>query len=168
MENILNKISSYNIFNYMFPGAIFSLLAEYITNYTFIQSNIIIALFYYYFVGLIVSRVGSIAIEPVLKWAGFVKFSAYRDFVNVSKSDPKLEILSESNNMYRTLCSLFILLGVTKLYEELSAWYAPILTWSPYVISTLLFLLFLFSYRKQTSYITKRIESGKNQDEKSV
>lgn len=161
MKELIDKLSSYNIFNYLFPGVVFSLLTTTLTNYNFLFDNLFIGVFAYYFLGLIISRIGSIIIEPILKLFGFVKLADYNDFVKVSKTDPKLELLSEANNMYRTIISMlitfFILLGAQNTAEH----------WSFFnenqEIFALIFLiiLFSFSYRKQTKYIINRINSSK-------
>lgn len=164
MKDLLEKLSSYNIFNYLLPGIVFVLLADALTSYHFVQQDIILGVFLYYFIGLIISRLGSIAIEPILKWAKFVNFSPYSDFVLASKEDKSLELLSEVNNMYRTFCSLFASLIFLKLYEHLS-FTVPILgQWASELIVVGMLTLFCFSYRKQTKYITKRIEYAKRRD----
>lgn len=157
MNELLNKLSSYNIFNYLLPGVVFSVLGDALTSLKFIQSDIIIGAFFYYFIGLIISRIGSLAIEPILKSTGFVKFSSYCDFVEASKKDEMIKVLSESNNMYRTFCSLFTLIIIVKIFElTISA--SPVVSqWATEFVVVALLLLFLFSYRKQTEYITKRI-----------
>ena len=110
MKELIDKLSSYNIFNYLLPGTVFAGLGDTITSYSLIQDNILIALFLYYFIGLIISRIGSLTLEPILKWIKFVKFAPYEDFVKASKLGPKIEIFSEQNNMYRSLCMLSIAL----------------------------------------------------------
>src|ERR1700676_3643489 len=110
MNELLNKISSYNVFNYLLLGIVFSLLAGEIIHFPIAQKDILTAAFFYYFVGLVISRFGSLIIEPLLKAFCFVRFANYKDFVAASQKDPKLEILSEVNNTYRTLASLFTLL----------------------------------------------------------
>ena len=163
MKDLLDKISSYNLFNYLLPGVLFAVLADGLTSYTFIQSDIVVGIFLYYFIGLVISRVGSLAIEPILKKTSFIKFADYKDFVLASREDPILEVLSEVNNMYRTLCSLFLLLAALKAYELLAERYPLLASSSPYILVGSLFALFIFSYRKQTQYITKRILSRKNE-----
>jgi hypothetical protein len=160
MKGLLDKLSSYNIFNYLFPGVIFVVLACKLTSYNFIQQDIVVGAFLYYFIGLVISRIGSIFIEPVLKFIKFLKFSDYKKYVKASKADAKIDTLSEVNNMYRTICSLFLILIAIKGFEWLST---KLLLLSERKIETLtifLFLLFLFSYRKQTNYITKRIDAN--------
>lgn len=158
MKDILSKLSSYNLFNYLLPGVIFAVLASEVTQYSFIQRDIVIGLFLYYFIGLVLSRFGSLAIEPLLKRFSFLHFADYKDFVTASKKDEKIELLSEVNNTYRTLCSLFTVLLLLKLYEKIVARFPVLKEWDAIVLMVLLLVMFLLSYRKQTSYITKRIK----------
>lgn len=160
MNELLSKLSSYNLFNYFFPGVIFAFLADGVTNYSFIQPNIVIGFFLYYFIGLVVSRFGSLVIEPVLRKVSFIMHEDYEDFVGACKKDEKLEILLEVNNTYRTLCSLFFLLPLLKLYEFIEHIIPFLRGWRIVLIIVSLFLVFLFSFRKQTGYIIKRIKAN--------
>mgnify|MGYP003490907514 CR=1 FL=1 len=65
MEKLLEKLTSYNLFNYLFPGIIFSVLLEKTTSYSIIQDDIIIEAFLAYFIGLLISRISSLIIEPI-------------------------------------------------------------------------------------------------------
>lgn len=166
MKGILSKLSSYNLFNYLFPGIIFVIAASKVTHYSLIQQDIVIGLFLYYFIGLAVSRFGSLVIEPILRKTSFLCFADYKDFVAASKTDDKLDLLSEVNNTYRTLCSLFILLLLLKLYEVIETKLPFLAEWNVLVLLVLLLIMFLLSYRKQTGYITKRIDvnQGRSKD----
>jgi len=154
MDSILNKISSYNIFNYILPGIIFTVIIENITVYKRLTSKIEIDFFIVYFIGLIISRFGSLIVEPLLKKISFIKFSEYKDYISASKEDKNIEILSETNNMYRTFISLFLIVILIKIYSLYTVPYEITI----YFILVILFLMFLFAYKKQTSYIIKRIE----------
>lgn len=160
MKDLLDKLSSYNIFNYLFPGVVFVVLASKLTSYNFIQQDILVGAFLYYFIGLVISRIGSIFIEPVLKFTKFLKFADYKRFVKASKADTRIDTLSEVNNMYRTICSLFLILISIKGVEWLSTKWLFLAERKIETLTVFLFLLFLFSYRKQTSYITKRIDAN--------
>jgi predicted histidine transporter YuiF (NhaC family) len=160
MSEILDKISSYNIFNYLLPGTLFAVIADKYSSYSFIQDNTLIAVFSYYFIGLVISRFGSLLIEPLLKKIRFLKFAEYNKYVIASKDDKKLEVLSEVNNMYRTLCSLFVSLLALMAFDWLAGIYSALRINAPYGIVIGLIVLFLFSYRKQTSYIAKRVNSA--------
>ena len=168
MKDLLDKLSSYNIFNYLLPGTLFVGLGKEISSYSFVQDNLLIGLFLYYFIGLIISRLGSLILEPLLtnKKIKFVKFAPYEDFVKASKLDPKIEIFSEQNNMYRSLCMLSIALILLKIYD---------LVWGSRSLDnvTIIFIfligllvLFLFSYKKQTEkYVVKRVKIALENEE---
>ncbi len=160
MKDLLDKLSSYNIFNYLFPGVVFVVLASKLTSYNFVQQDILVGAFLYYFIGLVISRIGSIFIEPILKFIKFLKFADYKRFVKASKIDTRIDTLSEVNNMYRTICSLFLILIAIKGFEWLSLKWLFLAERKIETLTVSLFLLFLFSYRKQTNYITKRIDAN--------
>lgn len=166
MNDLLQKLSSYNIFNYLVPGIIFVVLAEKLTPFSFIQKDIILGVFLYYFIGIVISRIGSLVIEPILKKINFVSFAPYSQFVCASKLDTKLDILSESNNMYRTFCSLFALMIVIKLYVLLLKKFPLVANCNSAIILIGLLALFLMAYKKQTKYIKNRIASLTEKAEK--
>jgi hypothetical protein len=159
MKDLIEKLSSYNLFNYLFPGVIFAVISEKMTSYSFLQDDIIVGVFVYYFIGLVVSRFGSLFLEPALKRIEFLKFADYSDFVSASREDQKIELLSEVNNMYRTISSLFALLIILKIYEWIENFYPILKDYDTVLLTLLLLTVFLLSYRKQTSYVTKRVNA---------
>jgi hypothetical protein len=161
MKELLDKISSYNLFNYLFPGVLFAAIADKWTGASLLQKDLAVGVFVYYFIGAVVSRIGSLMIEPFLRWIGFVKFAKYEDFVRVEKSDAKLEILSETNNMYRTLAGVFLLVGIVATYDFAATSYPWLYKAAPALCGISLFTLFIISYRKQSAYITTRIKAHK-------
>ena len=158
MNELLNKLTSYNLFNYLLPGAIFVVIAEKTSSFSFIQENIFLAFFLYYFIGMIISRIGSLIIEPLLTKLKIIKYSPYSQFLAASKKDSKIDILLEANNTYRTICSLFLLLIVLKSYEFLLIKFPELNKWNSVLLLFGLLILFVLSFRKQTRYITKRID----------
>ena len=160
MKELLDKLSSYNIFNYLLPGILFAVIGDWLTAYSLLLEDIVLGVFVYYFYGLIISRIGSIIIEPFLKRIKILQFAPYADFVRASKTDEKIELLSESNNMYRTLLSTLVCLLLLQLFERLEKIYPAVSEHYATITILLLVLLFVFSYRKQTDYISKRIKQA--------
>jgi hypothetical protein len=160
MTELFDKISSYNLFNYLLPGVLFAVVASKLTHYSFLGYEVVVAAFLYYFIGLVVSRFGSLVVEPLFRFTGFVKFYDYKSFIAACKKDPKIELLSEVNNMFRTLCSLFVLLVLLKLYEQLGVRWPLLERFHVIVLIVLLFVTFAFAYRKQTEYVNKRIKAS--------
>ena len=161
MKDILDKLTSYNMFNYLFPGVLFVIIAKSTTDYNFVQEDNLLGAFLYYFIGMTVSRFGSVIIEPLFKKMKFLKFRDYKEYVVASKQDTKIELLSEVNNTYRTLNSMMFLLLILKLYNFCSIKFELSYTFSLICLTMLTTILYLFSYRKQTNYITKRIDANK-------
>ncbi len=162
MKEIIEKISSYNLFNYLFPGVLYVIILNKITSYNLIQDNLFMGAFFYYFIGLVVSRIGSLLIEPILK--KIVEFSNYSDFIMASKKDEKIELLSETNNMYRTLIALFIIILISKIFNLLSKQYNYLNILLPYLLFIVLIIIFIFSFKKQTRYIVKRVNHQKQKN----
>jgi hypothetical protein len=160
MVDFLSKISSYDLFNYLLTGIIFVILADKLTCYSFIQQDIAIGLFLYYFIGLVISRIGSLVIEPFLKSRriSFLKFEPYEKFLAASEKDKKIELLSQVNNTYRTFCSVFAILFLLKLYEGIQSRFPFLKDWDLTLLVAFLFVVFLFAYRKQTGFLTDRIK----------
>jgi len=164
MKEILEKISSYNLFNNLFPGVLFVLIAKYVTAYNFIQSDIVLGVFLYYFIGLVISRIGSLLIDPVLKAVKFIKVKPYDEYVMASKQDEKINLFAEINNMYRTICAMAVSVLILRLYEYCVVKFQICDAVTPIILGVSIAILFLFSYRKQTKYIIKRIDvANKNQ-----
>lgn len=159
LKDLFNKLTSYNIFNHLLPGATFCVIAEKVSELNLVQENLINSVFVYYLIGMIISRIGSIVVEPILKLVKFVKFSEYEQYVIKSKEDTSLATLSEQNNTYRSLLTTFILLLVVGNLDKVLNKYP----WLDNNIQTItlisVVILLSFSYRKQTSYIKKRVES---------
>jgi hypothetical protein len=72
----------------------------------------------------------------------------------------KIEVLSEVNNTYRTLCSLFCLCLMLKAYSRLEAQLPILRDWDATALAVLFLVLFLFAHRKQTEFVVKRIKAN--------
>lgn len=177
VKSVLDKISSYNIFNNLFPGIVFCYIVDQTTRFTFIRSgweNVVM----YYFVGMLISRVGSLTVEKWLKALkiknkktklkeAYLKFAPYEQYVEASQNDPLIVTLNETNNVYRTIISVLALAMAAKIYDWL---FYDCVKQMGMVGQNLLciaggfliILIFVHSYKKQTDYIRKRVEVYSN------
>ncbi|MDH5445987.1 MAG: hypothetical protein OEY52_10540 [Gammaproteobacteria bacterium] len=161
MEELLKKISSYNLFNYLFPGILFSVFVDNYTKYTLRHDDIFTSLFIFYFVGLVISRFGSLFIEPAFIKLRLIQYAGYKEFLSAEKEDKKIGVLLEQNNVYRTICSMLVLMFIVIGYEKLSIWLEISIISTKHMFGIVLLVMFVFSYRKQTRYIKSRIERNK-------
>ena len=164
LKQIVEKISSYNIFNNLYPGILFIYLLKFIFEINLSSDNWLENLIVFYFAGMVLSRIGSIIIEPMMKKIKLIRYAPYSDYVKASSIEPLVNTLSEVNNTYRTLLSTFICAFACKLgiiineifLKNKSTFLQENKDW---IFLILLILLFTFSYVKQTNYVRKRVES---------
>lgn len=160
MSELTKQITSYNLFNYLLPGAVFCAVAHYLFGYDLILDNLFAAFFFYYFIGLTISRIGSLIIEPAMKGANFTRFRPYTEYITASKKDPKIELLSEMNNVNRTLISLPICLGAYAAGIAIADGFKLSTEMRAVTLLVVITFVYGFSYSKQTGYISKRIEDA--------
>ena len=161
MEELLKSISRYNIVNHLIPGVIAVALMRATGSFDLVQKELLIGIFLYYFVGLSISRVGSIIIEPMLKSLKLSHYVPYTDFISASKADPRIDELSETNNAYRSYLAAIVI--VTLAIPTAWARDNFAIPATALAVTSLLGLIVLFtmSHRKQTAYISKRVELSK-------
>jgi hypothetical protein len=160
LKDLISKLSSYNLFTNLLPGILFVALLKEFTSFNLIFDPLFLGLFLYYFIGIVINRIGSLVVEPILIKIKFLTFIDYPKFVKASKMDAKIEILSENNNMCRSLVALCITLLLAIGYEWLMNKCTFIHTHSNVILIVSLFVIFLFSYRKQTKYVVKRCNAN--------
>lgn len=161
-SDLINKLSSYNLFNYLLPGILFCLVVSYFTSLNLLVDDLLVAAFFYYFCGMVISRVGSLVVEPIYKRLNFIQYANYRDYLKATEIDERIEVLTEANNTYRTFVSLFCMVGVAKLYDYLVMNFVFFNKFGFTFVVVILFVLFSFSFSKQTSYIRSRVEKHSN------
>lgn len=158
MESLIEKLSSYNLFNYLFPGAVFYIAGQLYLDFP-AQNSLVDSLFIFYFTGLVISRIGSLVIQPALRKLKILNFADYALFLEATQKDPKLDVLSEQNNMYRTLFTTFVVLGAAKLITLLFNAFPALDEYQSHMAVITLLCIFLFAFRKQTQMIHDRIKS---------
>lgn len=160
MEDLLKKITEYQLFNFLLSGTVLAFLISKTTSINLLSDNILIAVFVYYCIGLVVSRIGSLIIEPAFKKLHIVKYAPYEKYLQAVKLDPKIDTLSQENNTYRTLVAMLLLYVV--VYIIYLMWPQVInQSYLPLAVAVIGIVLFSFSYRKQTNYITRRVSRKK-------
>jgi hypothetical protein len=162
MKEYFETLTSYNIFNNLLPGVLFAIFSEKLTGLSMIQENIVLTLFLCYFVGLCISRIGSLVIEPALKRISFVVFVKYENYLVALEKDPGLERLSEVNNMYRSLLSLSLILCFLVVFKVVLGSIGLSKDALVRVLPILFIIIFAWSYRKQTQYINTRAKRINN------
>jgi len=161
MNDLIKFVDEYKIFNYLVPGVVVTCL---VGDGSFLRKvenlNIFIEFFVFYFVGLIISRMGSLLVENLLKRSKLVKFADYSDYIEASKKDEVIGKLSQENNTYRTYIAAFLVIGAFNVVDR-TVGGSTINTRESWLFLTgtlVLIVVMVLSYRKQTEYVVKRIK----------
>lgn len=165
MSSIIEKLDSYQIMTNLLPGAFFSIVLELIIGMAIPFQDVVEEIVIYYFIGLILNRIGSLVVKPVLKKCKFIVEAPYPEYVKAVKKDSKIDILSETNNYFRTLLAGAILLFTIYLCMNLETIWGWLISNWRWIALACSIILFLFAFRNQTDYVRKRVEAVNSQDE---
>ena len=160
MDGILEKLDSYNILTNLLPGAFFLVGLRLLVGLELPAKSVAEEIVLYYFVGLVISRIGSLVTEPLLKKVRWLEFAPHPDFIAASRLNPKINVLSEMNDHYRSLLTATVCIPAVwgaKLLTESCPFFAE--NWKWFLVFGV-GVLFLFSYRKQTAYVRKHVEKA--------
>ena len=161
MTKLLDKISTYQVVNYIIPGSVLCVLLKHLVGYDVIAFSMIENIIICYFVGLINSRLGSLVLRPVLKLCKFVEDAPYSDYIKAEKQDAKLTELSDINNVFRSFASAMLLLLIAYGIKHIEVIENFIIDNFNWIAILSLLILFIFSMRKQTKFVKDRVEAHK-------
>lgn len=150
---VLAKISSYQLFNFIVPGASLLTILKFLYNMEIgVDENLGYFMLASYVVGLTLSRIGSVWIEGImvsLKWIDGYDVSKY---IEARKENMIVETMLSLANLYRTMGSLFVCDIVVLLVTGRVEGYCL-----HYLVYAVLTCLFIASFIKQYSYFKKSI-----------
>ena len=159
MGGIIEKLDSYQIMTNLLPGMFFGISLDLILDIVIPFRSIADEFVIYYFIGLVLNRIGSLIVKPVLKKCNFIVEAPYSEYIIAVNKDSKIDILSETNNYFRTLLTGTIILFTVYLYKNLEIIFKILLSDWRWIILACLVIVFLFAFRKQTDYVRKRVEA---------
>lgn len=160
---LLERISRYNIFNYLIPGSALVLIFKYYIGYTIPTMELYEAMLLYYLVGLVNSRIGSLVLRPLLTRIKPFQVKPYGEYLEAERKDPKIQDLMIDNNMYRSFVSVFLISTIGYLCGLVNCSSISSCSVTPHLARLLglllLCVLFICAYRRQTRFIADRINN---------
>ena len=152
LDDLLGKISAYDLFNVLIPGALVTYSVSQMPLGCYIDSSDWLALFVMsYVLGLIASRIGSLCIEPLVRNLKPIRKRDYSAFAYAQERDPKVEHLLMISNMYRSMAGAGVLLVIILLALLLPEAHRLVAGLCAFIA------LFIASWIKQERYVEKRI-----------
>ena len=153
LKSLSEKLSAYQLFNFIYPGAVF--LG--ILSYKGVQLGMLKEIWWFllasYFLVMTISRFGSIVIESIcLKFGWIEKYDIKRYADNIAENS-FTAILLELTNIYRTICSMGILLFLCTIFKYQQDDKCCML-----FVEVLFVLLFGISFIKQHHYLEDKLK----------
>lgn len=164
MRKFIEKIDSYELMTSLLPGAFFYTSLKFFCDIEFPIENVVEEIAVYYFLGLIINRIGSIIVKPFLLKINVIKEATYDEYINAEKKDSKIKILMETCNYYRSMmtgCLLLLIMKCVFWCPFNISWFQKI--WKEILLLGLI-VLFLAAYRKQMNFVCKRANVSNQND----
>lgn len=158
----LAKISVYEWFNHFFPGVLFGSYLVWSQNLRLDPVNITDGVMLFcsvYFVGLTISRLGSLIVQPIAKRIKLIKWST--EYYEAEKNDPKLKALLKDFNLFRNIIATDLLCILVTACQNMTDQLKGLAAFFTIAIEIIILVIFLASYRRQSKYIINRINSCK-------
>ena len=158
VAKLVEKISTYQILNYMIPGSVLCLLLKYFVGYDLLTFSVIENIVVVYFVGMVNSRLSSLVLKPLLKKTKVINEADHKEFIIAEKEDAKLTLLSDMNNSFRSIANAMLILLLAYIIKHISVIETFVLENINWIAIVSLLILFILSYRRQTEYVKERVE----------
>lgn len=160
VTKLIEKISAYQILNYIIPGSVLCVLLKHWVEYDIIRYSMVENVIICYFVGMVNSRLGSLVLKKILKKLKFIQEATLEDFIRAEKKDSKLTVLSDINNMFRSMANAMLLLLLAYGFKYIGVIESFVLSNFNWIAMISLLVLLLFSFREQTKAVKKRVEEN--------
>ncbi len=166
MNDLLDKLSNYDILNHVIPGSIYLIGLDYLNGTDFMGMDIAYFILLSFAFGIIIGRIGSLVLQKLLykftKEAG----EPYEEYIKASRKDKKIVLLESTKKEYRNIMSMFITLLLSSLLLKLIKIINIRINLAIYIFIILLVILFGASTLKTNSFIIKRIKATNDEGRK--
>lgn len=166
MTDLIKTIPIYNILTNLIPGTVLALLLNWfcgIDLFSLTDNGWFLAIMFY-FIGVVNNRIGSLLLTKSRYAFGNAVKHDYKEYVRAEQKDwkegiNKLQELERMAVEYRSYAAIFFILILGKIYSYIpSVINLNVEVQKEWLIVIGVFILFICSLRKQTRFISKRIE----------
>jgi len=158
---MFEKLDAYDLVANLVPGAALTYALHFSEFPTPSPKDWAAFLLVAFVAGVTANRLGSLLLDPLLRWAKFLYPKNYDSFVDSEKDDRKLETLVANHGLYRTFFTAgliyLILIGVSHWFPSIAS--SNQLVFVLFVLAGM--AVFLFAFQKEDGYIHTRIEAAK-------
>lgn len=166
MSELLSKISSYNLYNYLLVGFVYNMLLCHYTQLGYVDESILKTLIVCYVMGLFIAKLASLFLEPLLirlHWNNkkFLKWRNKNEYLEASFKDAKIPILLEEANVCRNIAMPIFVFFICLLYDKYVSIYIYMIV-AECLFYVIAFFICIFSYKKKIRQISDRIDKSRS------
>ena len=116
VNSLFNRLSSYQILAILLPGAsLLGYMKFYLSIEIKVDENVWWFLLSSYVTGVILSRIGSVVIEGIMKKFSYIKKYDVQRYLIKRKDDDLVETLLSFANLYRSFSAVFLVLPIISI-----------------------------------------------------
>ena len=153
VKSITDKLSTYQFSNFIYPGAVFLGILKFKGVKIPMLDNVWWLLLASYFLGMVISRFGSIVIEWISVKATLITKYDIKAYAKHLKADSFTGIILELANIYRTLCAMGLILMVCTIIGYNGADKCCMI-----LLEIMFVILFWMSFIKQYHYLLNKLK----------
>lgn len=155
VNSLFNRLSSYQLLAILLPGAsLLGYMKIFLCIDIKVDENVWWFLLSSYVTGVILSRIGSVVIEGIMKKFSYIKKYDIQKYINKRKEDDLVETLLSFANLYRSFSAVFLTLPIISILKG----YKPDEHCTMYILYLLSLILFVFSFYKQYGYFCNSVD----------
>ncbi len=163
MKEFIGALNAYHVLNFIVPGTLFVIILANFSNIDLIKEASLTSVLLYYFIGMVLSRMSSLVLEPLFLRIKIIKKYNYTDYIKASHVDQNIVTLLGVNNMYRTLFTMSLLLALLFVFEPYNIMHMRD-DKAVLALLTLLTFIFAFAWQKQHGLISRRVQAIKDEN----
>ena len=158
MDKILQALNQYDVVTCIIPGLVFCQLTDWMYCTKFMGTDAFNLLVTSYIFGLIISRIGSIIIEPFCEKVGIIHKAPYSEWVQAKKQDDEIDTITTKSTVYRSLSALIFFQMILYICWLFELQHIIFTRCGIFMLCLAAMGFIFFAYRKQVSYVHKRVQ----------
>lgn len=165
MEDLLKKISKYDILVYLVPGCLLVIFSRMLCGINLLLNNLVIDCIAIYSYGIIAEIIGT-NVFCILEKLGIIKFVDYEEYINVKSDTYKIGIISRKVSIYKSIVGTIIFSVIIWAYLK----FIKVIDKGNYILLLFLLifcLLIVFSIKHQVKHMKERIDRQKKHGKSS-
>jgi hypothetical protein len=156
---MLDRFDAYNFVTSLIPGAALLLALGASGFPTPDLKNVIPFIVVSFALGAISNRLGSLAIDPLIRRLRLLPKKDYDSYIRASEHDRKLDAIVQNANLYRTFATAGLVYFSLLLLRKVAVAVGISQSYFAQILLAVAILIFVAAYIGQDRYISKRVQA---------